>query len=235
MRAQISGRLLLPLALCLIIAGGSNSYGQRAYPAAPLSSDQSVSDGIVPTTPAASSQADPIEKEVLLIVETDNAWPDCKLQFLLQSRLAEYNFLRVSDSRHAAGLREHPRGILPRDELVELGRRIQCRFILWCTVDQEELIRENNFSLPLLAKQRRVKAKLQARYYLLDCERNRIVRQGKANFENHGPSSLQLVDFGDADPALLVSYQDRDQLFTALETRAAEQIENDLLEVTRLQ
>jgi hypothetical protein len=179
-------------------------------------------------------QDSPVEKEVLLIVDGRQAWPDCRLSQLLTNRLSEHNFLKLADPRLAEELPHYPAGVLPRAQLMRLGQHSNCRFIVWCAVDQEKLVRENNFSIPLVAKQRRVTAKLKARYYVLDCERQRIIHKGDIDARRHGPSSLQLVDFGDADPELLVPYSEQEKLFCDLETEAATKIESAFLDVAKL-
>lgn len=181
-----------------------------------------------------SAQTEPVEKEILVIVDNRQAWPDCRLSSLVTNRLIEHNFLRVVDPGIGEEILHHPAGVMPRQQLMEVGQRRGCRFILWCAIDQEQMIREDNFSIPLVAKQRRVKAVMTGRYYILDCERGRIVRKGTIDLNTHGPSSLQVVDFGDADPELLVPYREQAKLFGELEMQAAKQIEGDVLEIAKL-
>lgn len=152
-----------------------------------------------------------------------------KLERLIGGRA---NFELVSPLE-ARKLSEQLEGRFSREFLVDWGMHTDCRYIVWCDIIKEELDVERGFSLPFVVTQKRVAARLELEYRLVDCFRGRLLSADKVERKCYGPSAMQCLDNNDADPDLYFSYLDKKRLFDDLEASAAEEVFAELERVAR--
>ncbi len=180
---------------------------------------------------AASAQ---VEKAVVVIVNTaSSAWPDGTLAELLVDRIAETNGILVADSADARRVQDRIGLRFDKQAIVEAGLNNSYRYIVWCEIESEQVRVEQGFAFPFLAKQRRVTARLNLDYRIFDCLRGRTVASERLKLRRYGPSSMQYLDFTDADPDLYLSYESRKELFDRLETEAAEKVAAEVEDLAR--
>lgn len=162
-------------------------------------------------------------KVVMVIVNGDkSSWPDTRLSEQLLSRLSARNDIKVLPQSVADAVSGSLAGSFSREQLSEAGLAHDCHLVLWVDLLQEELRRETGVTLPLLARQRRVTAVLEADYRVVDCYRGRVVLNETVKLRRYGPSSLQMVDITEADPNLHTPYMEQKRLFDELESEAAD-------------
>ncbi len=175
-----------------------------------------------------------VEKSVVVIVNTvSSAWPDGTLAELLVDRIAETNGILVADSADARRVQDRIGPRFDKQVVVEAGLNNSYRYIIWCEIVSEQVRVEQGFAFPFLAKQRRVTARLNLDYRIFDCLRGRTVASERLKLRRYGPSSMQYLDFTDADPDLYLSYESRKELFDRLETEAVEQVAAEVEELAR--
>jgi hypothetical protein len=165
------------------------------------------------------------EKTLLLIVNgAGNAWPDCGLQERLVSSLCDHNGLLLASPERSENLIRRLAGRFDKQAILAEGQSEKYRYVLWCDIVKQQLTIENGFSLPLLLTQKRVRASLELEYHIIDCSRGRSVAADRISVHGNGPSTLQCIDFTDADPNLLLSYSDKKALFDRVENDAAKKL-----------
>jgi hypothetical protein len=174
------------------------------------------------------------EKTLLLIVNgTSNAWPDCGLQERLVSSLCDRNGLLLASPERSADMIRRLAGRFDKQAVLAEGQSGKYRYVLWCDIVKQQLTIENGFSLPVLFTQKRIKASLELEYHIIDCSRGRSVATDHISVHGNGPSTLQCIDFTDADPNLLLSYTDKKALFDRIENDAAKKLVAAFDEIAR--
>ncbi len=161
------------------------------------------------------------QKSLAVIVDVaKSSWPDSQLESTIRSEIAAANGFQISEPSIVVRLREEIGDEFDKDRVAAAGLKCDQRFVLWCRIVEEQLRVEKAFAFPILFKQRRVTARLTVEYRIVDCYRGRIVGGDRLVVKQHGPSSLQIADFTDADPNLYLSYTERKDLFDRLEQKA---------------
>lgn len=175
-----------------------------------------------------------VDKSVVVVVNTrESSWPDGTFPDQLNSRIAEFNGVELANAQLARELMERSEGKFNKEDAIEHGIATENRFVIWCDIKREEMRTEKGFSFPFLAKQRRVTAYLEIEYRIVDCFRSRLVASDRIKAKQHGPSTLQCLDFTDADPNLYLSYNERKDLFEKLEQKVADKLTETFAELTR--
>lgn len=182
---------------------------------------------------AASATAQ-TEKSVIIVVNTSaSSWADGEFADRLNAVIAEHNGIEVAEADDARELMDVSKGRFDKQRAIDQGIASEHRFVLWCDVKKEEMRIEKGFSFPFLARQRRVTAQMEIEYRIVDCYRGRLISSEKLTMKRHGPSTMQYLDFTDADPSLYLSYSERKELFDKLETEAADKLTEVFAEVAR--
>jgi hypothetical protein len=173
------------------------------------------------------------EPRVMTFVDGPTAgWIDGNLNSKLYDLFADADHFQAVPAEHSLSLAAWREEGLDSDHLIRVASQNGCRLALWCRVDREDLQSEKHFSLPFLLSQRRVSATLQVSYRVLDCIDQQVVESDRITLTRPGASALQYLDYGDADPGLYVSYQERKRLFDLLEEEAAKRIFSRLERIT---
>ncbi|MGB5105543.1 MAG: hypothetical protein WBP29_05370 [Candidatus Zixiibacteriota bacterium] len=174
------------------------------------------------------------EKSVIIVVNTSaSSWADGAFADRLNSVIAEHNGIEVADANDSRELLDLSKGQFNKQQAIDQGIASEHRFVLWCDVKKEEMRIEKGFSFPFLARQRRVTAHMEIEYRIVDCYRGRLISSEKLKMKSHGPSTMQYLDFTDADPNLYLSYSERKEMFDKLETEAADKMTEVFAEVAR--
>jgi hypothetical protein len=174
------------------------------------------------------------EKSVIIVVNlAGSTWPDGKFADRLNAVIAEHNGIEVADSESARELMDLSKGRFDKQQAIDHGIASEHRFVLWCDVKREDMKVEKGFSFPFLAAQRHVIAQLEVEYRIVDCYKGRLVTSDKLKVKKQGPSSMQYLDFSDADPNLYLSYFDRKELFDKLEQEAADKLTDAFADLAR--
>lgn len=177
---------------------------------------------IATTATVCLAQAD---KSIIVIVNTSgSSWPDEGFAERLNTLIAEQNGIELAEPEDSEGLKKASNGMFNKQQAIDHGVAGEHRFVLWCDVRREEMRIEKGFALPFLAKQRRVTAHMEVEYRIVDCQRGRLVVSDKLKVKEHGPSSMQYLDYTDADPSLYLSYAERKEMFDKLERDAADKL-----------
>jgi hypothetical protein len=165
------------------------------------------------------------EKTLLLIVnDAGNAWPDCGLRERLVSSLCDRSGLLLVSPERSESLIRRLAGRFDRQAVLAEGQSEKYRYVLWCDVVKQQLTIENGFSLPILLTQKHVKASLELEYHIIDCSRGRSVATDHISVHGNSSSTMQCIDFTNADPNLLLSYSDKKALFDRIENDAAKKL-----------
>ncbi len=179
----------------------------------------------------ALAQAD---KSVIIIVNSSgSSWPDGNFQERLNSIVAEQNGIEIAEAEDARELLEVSGGRFDKQQAIDHGVAGAHRYVLWCDVKREEMRVEKGFALPFFAKQRRVTAHMEIEYRIVDCLRGKLVVSEKLKVKKQGPSTMQYLDFTDADPNLYLSYIERKEMFDNLEQEAADKLTDAFAELAR--
>ena len=174
------------------------------------------------------------EKSVIIVVNAaGSTWPDGKFADRLNAVIAEHNGIEVADPESARELLDLSKGRFDKQQAIDQGIASEHRFVLWCDVKREDMKVEKGFSFPFLASQRRVIAQMEVEYRIVDCYKGRLVTSEKLKVKKQGPSSMQYLDFTDADPNLYLSYFDRKELFDKLEQEAADKLTDAFADLAR--
>lgn len=174
------------------------------------------------------------EKSVIIVVNlAGSTWPDGRFADRLNEVIAEHNGIEVADPESARELMNVSNGRFDKQQAIDHGIASEHRFVLWCDVKREDMKIEKGFSFPFLASQRRVIAQMEVEYRIVDCYKGRLISSEKLKVKKQGPSSMQLLDFSDADPNLYVSYFDRKELFDKLEQEAADKLTDAFADLAR--
>lgn len=174
------------------------------------------------------------EKSVLIIVNSaGSSWPDGNFQERLNSIVAEQNGIEIAEAEEARALLEVSGGRFNKQQAIDHGVAGAHRFVLWCDVKREDMRVEKGFALPFFAKQRRVTAQMEIEYRIVDCLRGKLVVSEKLKVKKQGPSTMQYLDFTDADPNLYLSYLERKEMFDNLEQEAADILTDAFAELAR--
>lgn len=175
-----------------------------------------------------------VEKSVIIIVNTaGSSWPDGKFADRLSTAIAEQNDIEVADAEDVQELLLASNGRFDKQQAIDHGVASKHRFILWCDVKREDMRIEKGFALPFIAKQRRVTARMVIEYRIVDCYRGRLVASEKFQVKEHGPSTMQYLDFTDADPSLYLSYLERKEMYDKMEQEAAVKLTDAFDELAR--
>lgn len=186
---------------------------------------------IVAMSTVVLAQAD---KSVIIIVNSaGSSWPDGQFQERLNAIIAEQNGLEIAEAEDAQELLKVSDGRFNKQRAIDYGVAGAHRFVLWCDVKREEMRIEKGFTLPFFARQRRVTAHMELDYRIVDCSRGRVVASEKLKVKKHGPSTMQYLDFTDADPNLYLSYVERKEMFDNLEQEAADKLTDVFAELAR--
>ncbi len=174
------------------------------------------------------------EKSVIIIVNSaGSSWPDGNFQERLNSIVAEQNGIEIAEAEEAWALLEVSGGRFNKQQAIDHGVAGAHRFVLWCDVKREDMRVEKGFALPFFAKQRRVTAQMEIEYRIVDCLRGKLVVSEKLKVKKQGPSTMQYLDFTDADPNLYLSYLERKEMFDNLEQEAADILTDAFAELAR--
>ncbi len=174
------------------------------------------------------------EKSVVVVVNVrQSQWPDGNLNAKLTDRLAASNGFELADSLEAVEVHERIGSRFDRQAAVDAGLSTANRFVVWCDLDRQQIATERGLAFPFLAKQRRVTARMNLTYRIVDCQRGRTVASEEIALKRFGPSSMQYLDFTDADPDLYLSYEARKELYDRLEEEAVEVVAARIEELAR--
>lgn len=186
---------------------------------------------ILAVSTACFAQAD---KSVIVVVNTAaSSWPDQTFANRLNVLIAEQSGVEMADPEDSDELKRASNGLFNKQQAIDHGVAGEHRYVLWCDVKREEMRIEKGFSLPFFAKQRRVTAYMDIEYRIVDCQRGRLVVSEKLKVKEHGPSSMQYLDYTDADPSLYLSYSERKEIFDKLEQEAADKLTEVIDELAR--
>lgn len=174
------------------------------------------------------------DKSVIIIVNSaGSSWPDGNFQERLNNVVAEQNGIEIAEAEEARELLEVSGGRFNKQQAIDHGVAGAHRFVLWCDVKREDMRVERGFALPFFAKQRRVTAQMEIEYRIVDCQRGKLVVSDKLKVRKQGPSTMQYLDFTDADPNLYLSYLERKEIFDNLEQEAADKLTDAFAELAR--
>ena len=177
---------------------------------------------ILATSAACFAQAD---KSVIVVVNTaESSWPDQSFAKRLNTLMAEQSGVELAEPEDSDELKRASNGLFNKQQAIDHGVAGEHRYVLWCDVRREEMRIEKGFKLPFFAKQRRVTAYMDIEYRIVDCQRGRLMVSEKLKVKEHGPSSMQYLDYTDADPSLYLSYAERKEIFDKLEQEAADKL-----------
>lgn len=154
---------------------------------------------------------------------------DAKLERMIGGRPG----MELVSPLEARELSEELEGRFSSKELVDWGLHTDCRYIIWCDIVHEDLQVERGFKFPFIVNQKRVAARLEIEYRLVDCFRGRLLLSDKIKRKSYGPSSMEFIDDSGADPDLYFSYLEKKRLFDEMETSAASEVFAELEKVAR--
>ncbi len=187
--------------------------------------------GLITLSPPALAQS---EKSVVVVVNVrQSQWPDGNLDGKLADRLAASNSFVLADSLEAVEVHDRIGSRFDRQAAVDAGLSTANRFVVWCDLDKQQIATERGLAFPFLAKQRRITARLNMTYRIVDCQRGRTVASDEIALKRFGPSSMQYLDFTDADSDLYLSYEARKELYDRLEQEAVEIVAERIEELAR--
>ena len=186
---------------------------------------------VMATSAIAFAQAD---KSIIVVVNTsESSWPDQSFAERLNLLMAEQNGVEIAEPEDSEELKRASNGLFNKQQAIDHGVAGEHRYVLWCDVRREEMRIEKGFTLPFFAKQRRVTAYMDVEYRIVDCQRGRLVVSEKLKVKEHGPSSMQYLDYTDADPSLYLSYAERKEIFDKLEKEAASKLTDVIDDLAR--
>ena len=174
------------------------------------------------------------DKSVIVVVNPGgSSWADGEFADRLNAVIAEHNGIEIADAEDARELMDLSKGRFDKQQAIDQGIASSHRYVLWCDIKKEEMRIEKGFSFPFIARQRRVTAHMEIEYRIVDCQRGKLISSEKLKMKSHGPSTMQYLDFTDADPNLYLSYGERKELFDKLEIEAADKLTAVFAEVAR--
>jgi hypothetical protein len=186
------------------------------------------------TLVAVSAIADKTEKVTMVLINGPRAgWPEQDLRSKMERLLSSKNNFELVPPIEGELLAQELGGRFNKQELIDWGLRIDCRYIIWFDVVKEDLSVEKHFSIPFFASQRRITARLDLDYCIVDCFRGRLVQTDRISGRKYGPSSLQLIDDLPADPDLHIGYPEKKELFDNLETDAVGKVFAELERIAK--
>jgi hypothetical protein len=186
------------------------------------------------TLVAVSANADKTENVTMVLINAQRAgWPEQDLRSKMERLLSSRNNFELVAPIESELLAQELEGRFDKQELIDWGLRIDCRYIIWFDVVKEDLSVEKHFSIPFFASQKRVTARLDLDYYIVDCLRGCLVQSDRISGRKYGPSSLQLIDDLPADPDLHIGYPDEKELFDKLETDAVGKVFAELERIAK--
>jgi len=189
--------------------------------------------GLLALAVSTTAQAQTDKSVIIIVNSTGSSWPDGNFQERLNNVVAEQNGIEIAEAEEARELLEVSGGRFNKQQAIDHGVAGAHRFVLWCDVKREDMRVEKGFALPFFAKQRRVTAQMEIEYRIVDCQRGKLVVSDKLKVRKQGPSTMQYLDFTDADPNLYLSYLERKEIFDNLEQEAADRLTDAFTELAR--
>lgn len=189
---------------------------------------------LVVTLIAVGAVADKTDRITMILIKGPRAgWPEQDLRSKMERLLTSKNNFEMVPPIESELLAQALEGRFDKQELIDWGLRIDCRYIIWFDVVKEDLSVEKHFSIPFFASQRRVTARLDLDYCIVDCFRGRLIRTDRISGRKYGPSSLQLIDDLPADPDLHIRYPEKKELFDKLEMDAVGKVFAELERIAK--
>lgn len=170
---------------------------------------------------------------MVLVNGHDTGWPEQDLAGKLERLLSTKGEFELVPLIEKDQLSQEVNGRFQKEQLIDWGLRIDCRYIIWFEVLREDLSLERNFSIPFVLNQKRITARLELDYRIVDCFRGRLIHVDQISKRRYGPSSMQLVEDSGADPALHLNYPERRELFDRLEEDAIDEVFAELERIAK--
>jgi hypothetical protein len=169
----------------------------------------------------------------IVVNKQASSWLDCKFDEKLVRLFADRTDLTLVPSAQDSSLQALNSGRFDQEDILKAGLDGHCRYVVWCDILRQDLKIERGFTIPMLLNQRKIKATFEVDYRVLDCYRGKLVASDKITLRRNGPSALQYLDNTDSDPALVMTYEDKLELFESLEQEAASKLYSTFDEVAR--
>lgn len=174
---------------------------------------------------AASVPAQNSQRAITVVLEQpDRQFTEFGLISQLYSRLTMQAGLRVIVPGEDSAMPAAPDRRFDLDRLLEWGREVQSRYIIYLQIDDRDIVTRKRTSIPYILSRYIVEGQVNGSYCLIDLNRNKVVGTWELKTRLPGPRQWQVAEDYPDDPDLHVSAPKKIAFMKKLEDRAALEI-----------